>query len=117
MLGHSQRHRARPSASRALHIVFFLTLMALSPLVILSDYEAEGTFGPETIIALQIGEIGVIPAVIDPAGQFAHFATYTRPSRTVKARLSDFTRVDAIFLQVQTPQEQRDFCASGRKQT
>ena len=72
VLGHSQRHRARPSASRALHIVFFLTLMALSPLVILSDHEAEGTFGPETIIALQIGEIGVIPATCEATCSCPH---------------------------------------------
>ena len=36
--------------------------------------------------------------MIDPAGGYAYFGTYTSPGIIVRVRLSDFTRVDALTL-------------------
>ena len=44
------------------------------------------------------GENILTEAVIDTATGFAYFTTYTSPSRVIKIRLADFTRVGAMTL-------------------
>ena len=49
---------------------------------------------------LNTGEEYLFSAVIDPAGGFAYFGTYTASGIVVKVRLSDFTEVGALTLNV-----------------
>jgi hypothetical protein len=47
---------------------------------------------------LPVDERDLASAVMDPAGNFAYFATQTRPSRVVKVDLDTFQRVGALTL-------------------
>ena len=49
-------------------------------------------------LTLNTGESYLSSAVIDSAGGFAYFGTFTFPGIIVKVRLSDFIRVDSITL-------------------
>src|SRR2546422_986894 len=49
-------------------------------------------------LTLNTGESYLSSAVIDSAGGFAYFGTFTFPGIIVKVRLSDFTRVDSLTL-------------------
>jgi hypothetical protein len=56
----------------------------------LSDFTRVGA------LPFNSGENALFSGTIDPVAGFAYFATITHPSRIVKVRLSDFTRVASI---------------------
>jgi len=49
-------------------------------------------------LTFNTGENELNSAVIDAAGGFAYFGTFTSPGRVIKVRLSDFTRVGVLTL-------------------
>ena len=56
-------------------------------------------FSRDSARTLDSGEDDLWSAVIDPAGDYAYFGTWTSPGRVVKVKLSDLTRDSALILE------------------
>src|SRR5438067_564308 len=80
--------------TRRLTYVFVATVLSL----LFCASSALADFARVGALTFNSGEDFLTSAVIDSAGGFAYFGTFTRPGIVVRVRLSDFTRVGALAL-------------------
>lgn len=78
--------------------VILLLLLLTASTVFFESVPRIAGFTRVGALNLNSGENNLVSSVIDTAGGYAYFGTYTSPGIVVKVRLSDFTRVAALTL-------------------